>query len=78
MSIKPDETEQLKTKADPPPSAYIDKLGRVYPVDTYGSILRKTSRPFGVTTEQWTKASRKQKTEYVEAFAGVLPRARVG
>ena len=62
-SIKPDETEQLKTKADPPPSPYMDKLGRVYPVDTYGTINRKAGRPFGVTTEQWTNASRKQQKE---------------
>ena len=54
-------------------SAYVDKLGRVYPVDVFGNILRKTCRPFGVTTEQWTKASRKQKKEYVEAFEGVPP-----
>ena len=43
--------------SDPQPkmSAYVDSLGRVYPVDTYGNIIRKTCRPFGVATEQWKK-----------------------
>ena len=58
---KPDETEQPKPKEGPSPSAYIDKLGRVYPVDVYGNIIRNTGRPFGVSTEQWTKASRHQR-----------------
>ena len=40
-------------------SAYVDKLGRVYPVDSYGNSLRKTCRPFGVTTQEWTSASKK-------------------
>ena len=45
----------------PKMSSYVDKLGRVYPVDTFGNILRKTCRPFGVTTEPWKSASRTQK-----------------
>merc|ERR1712242_534881 len=55
------------------PSACVDSLGRVYPVDSYGNILRKTCRPFGVSTQQWKSASKKQKNEIVEAFEGVPP-----
>ena len=55
------------------PSAYVDSLGRVYPVDSYGNILRKTCRPFGVTSQQWKSASKRQKKEIVEAFEGVPP-----
>merc|ERR1712242_343430 len=55
------------------PSACVDSLGRVYPVDSYGNILRKTCRPFGVSTQQWKSASKKQKKEIVEAFEGVPP-----
>ena len=60
-------------EAPVPPAAYVDKLGRVYPVDRYGNILRKTCRPFGVSTQQWKSASKKQKKEIVEAFEGVPP-----
>ena len=49
--------------SSPKPTAFVDKLGRVYPVDAFGCILRKTCRPFGVATEQWKSASRKQKKE---------------
>ena len=60
-------------EAPVPPAAYVDKLGRVYPVDRYGNILRKTCRPFGVSTQQWKSASKQQKQEIVEAFEGVPP-----
>ena len=35
--------------------------------------MRKTSRPFGVTTEQWAHASREQHKETGETFEGVPP-----
>ena len=53
--------EPTSSDAQTKMSAYVDKLGRVYPVDVFGNIIRKTGRPFGVTTKQWTSASRKQK-----------------
>eukprot|EP00974_Lingulodinium_polyedra_P103108 9981063-Lingulodinium_polyedra.AAC.1 len=69
--------EALRPVGEPqppvPPSSYVDKLGRVYPVDSYGHIIRKTCRPFGVTVDMWKKASKKQKKEIVEAFEGVPP-----
>ena len=37
----------------PPDMMYVGKLGRPSPVDQYGTIIRKTCRPFGVAPEQW-------------------------
>ena len=77
----PDAEPSVKDKekssgSDPPVkmSSYVDKLGRVYPVDVFGNILRKTCRPFGVTTEQWKAASRKKKRSISRRLKG-FPRA---
>ncbi len=58
------------------PRVWIDTLGRAYPVDHFGNIMRKTNKPFGVPTAMWTKASQKQRQEMREAFKNVPPQAR--
>ena len=50
------------------PRVYVDALGRPYPIDDWGNIIRKTSRPFGVPPKLWNNASKTQRTQFREAF----------
>ncbi len=53
-----------KPVVDPPPPVaemkfWTDTLGRQYPLDAYGNIIRNTTKPFGVPTPMWSAASAK-------------------
>ena len=38
-----------------------DTLGRMYPVDGLGNIIRKTNKPFGVPKQMWLEASKNKR-----------------
>lgn len=59
------------------PDHYVDSQGKVYKLDSFGNILRKTNKPFGVTTQEWKNATPKQKRDFRIAFKGVPPRPEV-
>ena len=66
----------IEKRADAP-KYWIDTLGRPYPLDQYGNIIRKSNRPYGVSREDWEKASRAMRKRYREAFADLPPRPEV-
>ena len=58
------------------PTACIDSLGRVYPIDVYGNIIRKTRRPYGAPAEEWANASSNHKKHVYRSFRRCAPDGR--
>ena len=51
-------TEPKSSVVRSSPDHYVDARGRVYKLDSYGNIIRKTNRPYGVPQKDWKKAKR--------------------
>ena len=68
---------KLIEKKEDAPKYWIDTLGRPYPLDQYGNIVRTSNRPYGVPKEDWKKASKAMRRRYRAAFADLPPRPEV-
>ena len=54
---------------DPPRAVRVDSLGRRYPVDEYGDVIRKSTRPKGVPSAAWNTLTPKQKADMIARCA---------